>query len=459
MKETLRNKLALALVLVFLTASLWACSTQTQSDQTTEAPTTEAATTEAVTEATTEAETEPETYTLSEGSPLATLPEYTYDTWNDYWDMEGGAEMLLYNAENGDGYTQYLADMKAAGFTLYAENEITGNLFSTWTSDEVNVTLMYAPGLKSVRILAEPSMTLPGLEADNVYTDAGVENVVTMVGVDHDGQTGNGMCFIYRLCDGSFIIVDSGFNKVACAEAIYNTLVELAPDPENIVIASWFITHTHSDHVGGFYAFSTAYADKVTLEQVVYNYPTELSYQLTDTSTTHIAKLPQHIAMYGDDVRVIEAHPGQVFYIRDAVIEMLYTWDLYSAKTIIFMNNSSLVFTVNFDDTKIMQLGDCGPIATNILLDMYGDSLKSDIIQVAHHGYIGATAELNSTIDADVVLWPCGQSAYIAHWLDSANKVFQDAPYMYLAETRATVVPIPFNADAVQTWELYGTAQ
>ena len=458
MKKTLRSKSLLTLLLLSLTAGLCACTSQTQTEQT-EPQTTEAPT-EVSTEASAEESTE-ETYVLSANSTLTNLPEYTYDSWDDYRDMENGAEMLVYTAENGDGYAQYLTDLEAAGYTLYTENEISGNLFSTWVDDDTNVTLMYSPGLGDVRILAEPSGVLPGLEADNIYTDAGVENVIAMVGVNYDGQTGNGMCFVYRLCDGSFIIVDSGFNVTECADAIYETLCELAPAPDNIVIAAWFMTHAHADHVGGFYAFASAYADKVTLEQIVYNYPTELSFQLCDTSTAHITKITQCAALF-DGAEIIEAHPGQVYYLRDIVIEMLYTWDLYSSGAIAYMNNSSLVFTINFDDdgsTKMIQLGDCAPIAAKTLLKMYGETLKSDIIQVAHHGYDGASAELNSAIDADIVLWPSGRSAYSNYKLETNNIVFEESEYLYLADYYATVLPIPFNADRVQIWELYNTTR
>lgn len=464
MKNTLRSKLVLTLLLVSLIVGLCACTSQTQTEQTgaqtTEAPT--EVSTEVTTEAPTEESTE-ETYVLSANSPLDGLPEYTYDSWEYYWDMGNGAEMLVYTAENGDGYTQYLTDLEAAGYTLYAENEIEGNLFSTWTDDDTNVTLMYSPGLENVRILAEPAGALPGLEADNVYTDAGVENVITMVGVNYDGETTNGMCFIYRLCDGSFIIVDSGFNQTACADAIYETLCELAPDPDNIVIASYFITHAHADHVGGFYAFASAYADKVTVEQIVYNYPTAESFTLSDTSTGHITKTLQHAA-YFEGAEIIEAHPGQVFYLRDLVIEILYTWDLYPSNTIDYMNNSSLVFTITFDDadsTQMIHLGDCGPYTSRILMLMYNETLKSDIIQVAHHGYKGASEVLNIAIDADVILWPASQAIYSKELYDASfrNRPFWNAENLYVADTIATVIPIPFDAEAVQTWELYDTAK
>ena len=91
MKKTLRSKSLLTLLLLSLTAGLCACTSQTQTEQT-EPQTTEAPT-EVSTEASAEESTE-ETYVLSANSPLTNLPEYTYDSWDDYRDMENGAEML-----------------------------------------------------------------------------------------------------------------------------------------------------------------------------------------------------------------------------------------------------------------------------------------------------------------------------------------------------------------------------
>lgn len=456
MKKPYLRNLALILVLVLAVSSLSACSVPGNTT-TTEAPTqapTEAPT-EAPTQAPTEAPTDAPRPEIPEGSTLYTLPEYTYDSYKALWNVENGAEILLFNATSPDGYTNYLTDLENAGFTKYAENEIVGNLFSTWTNDELHVTMMYIPSQKSTRILAEPSsITLPTRQSENIYEDKGIANLVAQVGTNYDGHQNNGMCYIYRLCDGSFILADSGFNSPQCADAIYNTLVKLAPDPNNIVIAAWFLSHAHNDHVGGFYAFSTKYHSKVKVEQVVANYPTERVFSLTDTSNKHISRLTEHAALY-DGCKVVEAHPGQEFFIRDAYIEMLYTWDMFTASVLTYMNNTSLVFTINFDDTKIMQLGDCGPLASPIITNAYGEYIKSDYIQVAHHGYIGASAELNNTIAAPVVMWPASNGQYRSVMGEKIHAIFRDTPYLYVADTSLTIIPIPFDPEKVEKSELY----
>lgn len=468
MKKSLLRKPALGLVLVLMLSALSACTvpgnTTTTQAPATDAPTTEAPETDEPTteEPTTQAPTEEPTteaekvlYKVKEGSPLETLPYYDYDAYKDYWDMEKGAEMLLFNAENGDGYAQYLQDLTAAGFALYAENEIVGNLYSTWTKDELIVTMMYMPNLGSVRIVAEPlSNGLVPLESENVYTDGGYENLILQIGCHYTKEKNNGMCYAYRLCDGSFIVVDMGHNVQSIADNIYETLAKYAPDKNNIVIAAFFVSHAHGDHIGGFYPLTDTYKDKITIEKIIYNYHNTKSLKASDNDFSILTKIEDYAKNY-PNVQLIEAHPGQEFYIRDAYIEMLYTWEQFNSDTIPYLNNSCIVFSVTLEDTKIMQLGDCGPLASPIIVKMYGDYLDSDFIQVAHHGNQGGTAELNNAINAEVVMYPASQYNFDRFFWEKRNEPFRDDELVYIADTKATMIPLPFDAEKVEVWEIF----
>ena len=43
---------------------------------------------------------------------------------------------------------------------------------------------------------------------------------------------------------------------------------------------------------------------------------------------------------------------------------------------------------------------------------MYGENLKSDMVQVAHHGGNGATEQTYTLIRPTVAFWPCDRANY-----------------------------------------------
>lgn len=396
----------------------------------------------------------PRDYDVPADTAIATLPKYTYDGFLSLWDEEEGAHLLRFQTDNADGYKAYQTDLEKAGFEKYAENEIVGNLYATWISDEVSVTTMYVPSLNEVRIVAEPKGALAPREEDNVYEDKGVEPVMAMVGTHYKAGKDNGMCFIFRLADGSFIIEDSGHNAKAQGDAIYNTLRELAPDPDNIVIAAWIFSHFHGDHTGGFYNFTKNHGSEVTVEKFIWNYPTEKTFVMNDSILSQKTNMLTYSAKY-EGAQVIEAHPGQVYYIRNMKFEVLSTLELLPWQDIAFFNNTSTVLRMYFGGNVITMMGDCGPNETEVVYNAYGDYLKTDILQVTHHGYVGATAELNSALAPTVALWPVSIDHYTCYRYESYNKPLANAAHTYVAQKLTTVIPLPFNADTVYTWELY----
>lgn len=442
--------------------------------------------------------TEPALYTPAEGSILNKIPYYGYagavkirslshdgtyakqsnlsETVTTH-DMLGGGEMLMFSKVNDDqGLIAYRDSLISWGYTLYAENEMMDCQYSTWVNSDTIVTLMYIPRYKRLHIIAEPMRALPARQQDNSYKDLGIENKIIMISCHFMNQH-NGACSIFQLCDGSFLIVDSGqgwhqrnnekykdhFQNNA--KEIYNVLEQYSPDrdgdgdkdKDDIVIAAWFFTHPHMDHMGGYPIFAQLFADKVTLEQVVFNLPNEeITEQFTDgclaagegkeITGEYMELLETFTTEYFPAAKLVEAHPGQVYYIRDAVIEMLYTWEL-DWKMPNRCNSLSLVFTIELGDTRIMVPGDCGESATKIIQNIYKSYLKSDIQFVVHHGYPGASEILNTYIDADVVLWPTTDSHYEQTKNAAYNKPLQKAESTYIAGNRVTVITLPYKGE------------
>ena len=63
---------------------------------------------------------------------------------------------------------------------------------------------------------------------------------------------------------------------------------------------------------------------------------------------------------------------------------------------------------VKFDTgkTTFLVLGDTGIKSSEKLLKTQKEKLKSDIVQMAHHGQSGATKELYEQINPTICMWP-----------------------------------------------------
>ena len=75
------------------------------------------------------------------------------------------------------------------------------------------------------------------------------------------------------------------------------------------------------------------------------------------------------------------------------------------------MNDSSVVYKMTHTDSgqTIMFLGDAEWVCNNHLVAEQADKLKSDIVQVGHHGCGNVSRECYRLIDAKVYLWPIGE--------------------------------------------------
>ncbi|MBQ9545623.1 MAG: hypothetical protein IJV00_10910, partial [Clostridia bacterium] len=70
------------------------------------------------------------------------------------------------------------------------------------------------------------------------------------------------------------------------------------------------------------------------------------------------------------------------------------------------LNDTSLVFRVRAEGQTVLFLGDVQDVGDGVMISKYGKDLKSDVVQVAHHGYPASTAEFYDLVDPEILLWP-----------------------------------------------------
>ncbi len=328
-------------------------------------------------------------------------------------DSGDGCYTLDFTPEQVNVFYGYINSLVSNGFELYAKNTIDDNEYATYINEKLILTAIHTSYNDKYKLLIESRKTsgLPTRADDNKYTPVnGLATTLTQVGCFYDVKTDaegavtnfNGMSYVLRLADGSFIVVDGGHGG-AQADNLYNVLKKQSPDPDNIVIAAWFFSHDHGDHMGFFTSFTEKYRNKVKVEQFIFNFPSkeQFDYELSE-------KVRSNIKTYFGKSTVIKAHPGQVFHIRDVKITMLYTFDVYDTE-IKDTNNVSIVWKLEFSGgTTFMCFGDYAEYGKTILSLYSADTLKSDIVQVAHHGMWGQDSKLYSAVQPKYAFWPAG---------------------------------------------------
>ena len=351
----------------------------------------------------------------TQDAPANALPKYESASKQLPLAADEGQGCTLVVAKNTTSaeYEAYLAKLTSTeGYRLYTTNTIGENRFDTYINGEYLIHAGWYAYEKAARITIEKTQNVVGLESENQYTPvAGITTSLAQFGLV-DGVE-NGMSYCYQLTDGSFIVIDGGYSDDA--EPLYNYMKAKAPNGQ-IVIAAWIITHNDGDHIKGFITFTGRYKTEVKVEKVIKNLPGSFTY--LESGTNENGATNSSAAAY-EGVNVIKAHTGMKLYIRNAVVEILYSIDSFLPNTLNIFNNTSLAFTITVEGERALFLGDISDDVAGILSAMYGNYLKSDMVQLAHHGLrngyglnMPRTTALYRIICAEVVLWPTSESHY-----------------------------------------------
>lgn len=379
---------------------------------------------------------------------LMDVPEFTGGKFYGTLDSNSNTYEAYYTETTLAAFEEYCKTLESAGFALHDKNEIVGNVFRTYSKDNrIIVHTYFVKHLNAVRVIVSPiSNGLPPIKS--TASEKVTEPSVTQMILDY--ATGTfGMCYIITNEDGSFIIFDGGGNSSAYdAQRLHETLQSLNKRPGKPVIAAWILTHVHWDHHSNFHAFAKRYGSQYTLEYAIHNAPAE-SYAYSDGFDKYFnSTYMQTVNSFDGNPQVLKAHTGMRINLHGAEFEVLFSHEDFFPNLVEFFNNTCMVTRMTLAGQTFMWLGDVQLEGSAVIAEMYGDYVKSDFVQMSHHGVSnGGTKELYTQIDADVALWPCKQAQY-----DSCRKQNSPAGYLHTSldtlehivadhQTRTLVLP------------------
>ncbi|MBQ4527637.1 MAG: MBL fold metallo-hydrolase [Clostridia bacterium] len=207
------------------------------------------------------------------------------------------------------------------------------------------------------------------------------------------------MSYVFITDGGRAVIIDGG------RESDMPHLREIVGGRK---IAAWILTHPHLDHIAGFVDEMKKGEITESIERIYYNFPSE---EFTVSCPTEV--LPHVICDFNKELpkfsdKCVIAEPGLEIEVDELKIEFLFAGEeryLYP-KPNLAVNESSIVFKVTSPGMRsVLFLGDLGPEGGRDLLRDNKEKLKSDIVQMSHHGHGGVTEEVYRAIAPEACMW------------------------------------------------------
>ncbi len=266
--------------------------------------------------------------------------------------------------------------------------------------------------------------------------------------------------YVIKTANDKIIVIDGGVDSYSMDTYLPQAIRAILGLEEGAFfhVDAWFLSHPHSDHIFELAKMLNGYVDaddeslvdgkveikiptsftdgtpkatnfvtpdnNFTIGKFYFDFPT-WNYKSGDTSAC-LKNLKDGLEVYA------KAHPevedfeltngaldvyselngkyinretileGQNIYIDGVRFEIMQTWWYGDGQC----NNNSMIIRMWVDGQSVMFLNDIAVSAGERLLDTYGaEYIKSDIVQLAHHGQNGADKPVYDAIDADVRLW------------------------------------------------------
>jgi beta-lactamase superfamily II metal-dependent hydrolase len=210
------------------------------------------------------------------------------------------------------------------------------------------------------------------------------------------------MAFLIVTGNGKAIAVDGG-NKQDTE--YFHGYIEalLGPKPH---IDLWFLTHPHDDHTDVLYEMLRRFPDDFTVGRLIYSFPPFDFLDRYEKDCAHtVSELDELLPVLrakGTDVRA--AQKGDLYAVDGVTFEILRTYD--TSITPNADNNASMVFRMEACGQSVLFTGDLGVEGgEQVLRTVMPEKIRSDFVQMAHHGQNGVGRGFYEAAAPKACLW------------------------------------------------------
>lgn len=238
--------------------------------------------------------------------------------------------------------------------------------------------------------------------------------------------------YVIKTTNDKLIVIDGGIDGAGKESDPYlpSALRAIAGvgEGEYFEVEAWFLSHAHEDHyyelakmlneyneesnykINNFYFDFPPYGKTGTIwENVLVGNQLfeELKSGLDNYAEVNEIEFDSETyydELNGKVVNSTSISEGLDINIDDVRFEIMQTWDEADGTT--ELNNTSMILRMHAAGKSVLFLNDAYIHSGNRLVDTYGENLKSDYVQMAHHGQSGTKQNVYDAVQADFFLWP-----------------------------------------------------
>ena len=367
-------------------------------------------------------------------------------------DCDNDTVMIYTSCTSVEAFKAYCAKLEQAGFEKAFERSEFGNEFCALTRNDRYVYTYFSRYLSAVRIVTGPVEMLGLQDCSDGREEKYAPKLVTL-GQRLTINCGQG--YVFLLPDGRFIVHDGGCRFEDGRDFVYDALKSIAPDPDNMVIAAWVITHPHGDHQEAFEDFARDHGEDVVIQKMIFNYSAAKAHIMAredgsrDDCEALVHTMYEICSEYLPDTQVVKAHTGQIFNFGSVNMEVLYTIeDFFPGFGIDYTNASSIVVRITIAGQTFMILGDTTHNSGRVLERTWKEYLKSDVMQIAHHGLWPSNSSLyKKYLQSEIMLWPThakdAKWALAQDFADANRAALEFAKDVYLSGNDNVIYDLP----------------
>ena len=355
------------------------------------------------------------------------------------------------------GYFRLVTDFGAAdalekrladeGFALCSDRSAGHQTTRLWRRGRETVFVARQAGIGALRVITSQDEELFfGTEGEATRRPG-----MVLINMDYSIQDAhdNGMGMVVTLADGRFLIYDGGYPTET--DGLMDYLAAQTPNGKKPVIAAWVLTHSHGDHYLCVLDFLKRCPERATVERFLFCAPPVLNARGKSWDEPFLAEeLP--ILANKNGIPCFSPYEGQTLSFPGVQMEILETVDdlypILATDSNMASMTTRLFFETPGEEKSVLIPGDLMGSALNRMVHLYGNYLKSDALQVPHHGCSGGTKEFYDAVDPETVIyctaedkyrerimvdeipWNCATwNHYLMNWLHVKKAIVADGGY------------------------------